>query len=78
MLAEYANQIAQHLKETERCPNFGYMEIQDEVNERMRAILIDWLFDVHLKFKLLPETLFLTFDYIDLFLEKFKATRENL
>ena len=26
----------------------------------MRAILIDWLIEVHLKFKLLPETLFLT------------------
>lgn len=36
----------------------------------MRAILIDWLIEVHLKFKLLPETLFLTVNIIDRYLEK--------
>ena len=36
----------------------------------MRAILIDWLVDVHLKFKLLNETLFLTVNMIDRYLEK--------
>lgn len=34
----------------------------------MRAILVDWLIDVHLKFKLLNETLFLTINIIDRFL----------
>jgi len=34
----------------------------------MRAILIDWLVDVHLKFKLLNETLFLTVNMIDRYL----------
>jgi len=36
----------------------------------MRAILVDWLVDVHNKFKLLPETLFLTVNIIDRYLEK--------
>lgn len=31
----------------------------------MRCILISWLVEVHLKFKLLPETLFLTINIID-------------
>jgi hypothetical protein len=31
----------------------------------MRQILVDWLVEVHLKFKLLPETLFLTVNLID-------------
>ena len=31
----------------------------------MRQILIGWLVEVHLKFKLLPETLFLTVNIID-------------
>jgi cyclin B len=31
----------------------------------MRQILVDWLVEVHLKFKLLPETLFLTVNIID-------------
>lgn len=29
---------------------FGYMEMQKEVSERMRAILVDWLIEVHFKF----------------------------
>lgn len=36
----------------------------------MRTILTDWLIDVHLKFDLLPETLFLTVNLIDRYLEK--------
>ena len=34
----------------------------------MRAILIDWLVDVHLKFKLKDETLYLTVALIDRYL----------
>lgn len=41
----------------------------------MRAILIDWLVDVHLKFKLVPETLFLTVNLIDRYLEKKNVTK---
>jgi len=42
-----------------------YMKTQSDVNEKMRGILIDWLIEVHLKFKLLPETLYLTISTID-------------
>lgn len=41
----------------------------------MRAILVDWLVDVHLKFKLLSETLFLTINIIDRFLSVKQAQR---
>jgi G2/mitotic-specific cyclin 3/4 len=34
----------------------------------MRAVLIDWVVQVHSRFSLLPETLFLTVNYIDRFL----------
>ena len=44
----------------------------------MRAILIDWLVDVHLKFKLANETLFLTVNLIDRFLEKNDINRSKL
>lgn len=46
----------------------GYMKIQVDVNEKMRAILVDWLVEVHQKFKLLPETIFLTVNLIDRYL----------
>lgn len=51
------------------------MSKQNDINEKMRAILIDWLVDVHLKFKLLPETLFLTINILDRFLEKSQVQR---
>jgi cyclin B len=44
------------------------MENQTHINERMRAILVDWLVEVHLKFKLVPETLYLTVNLIDRYL----------
>ena len=42
---------------------------QREINERMRLTLIGWCIEVHLKFKLLPETLFITVNLIDRFTE---------
>ena len=39
-----------------------------EVNDRMRAILIDWLIQVHLRFRLLQETLYITISLLDRFL----------
>ena len=51
---------------------------QTDVNEKMRAILVDWLVDVHLKFKLLPETLFLTVNIIDRYLELNQISRQKL
>src|SRR6056300_1755735 len=54
------------------------MIIQSDINCKMRAILIDWLVEVHLKFKLMPETLFLTTNLIDRYLELKAVTRKNL
>jgi hypothetical protein len=59
-------------------PQIGYMGVQSDINEKMRAILIDWLIEVHMKFKLLPETLFLTINMIDRFLEKQVIARTKL
>lgn len=54
------------------------MKQQNDINEKMRAILIDWLIEVHLKFKLLPETLFLTINLIDRYLQKEVVKRNKL
>ncbi|KAI3824243.1 hypothetical protein L1987_05693 [Smallanthus sonchifolius] len=51
---------------------------QSDINERMRAILIDWLIEVHHKFDLQPETLFLTVNLIDRFLAKQSVARKKL
>ncbi|WCJ32797.1 Cyclin B2 2 [Euphorbia peplus] len=60
------------------CVSPDYMTQQDDINERMRAILIDWLIEVHDKFDLMKETLFLTINLIDRFLSKQKVERKNL
>ncbi|XP_065001508.1 G2/mitotic-specific cyclin S13-7-like [Musa acuminata AAA Group] len=46
----------------------GYMDSQVEINAKMRAILADWLIEVHHKFELMPETLYLTLYIIDRYL----------
>jgi len=51
---------------------------QTDINEKMRAILIDWLVDVHLKFKLIAETFYLTVNIIDRFLGSFAINRQKL
>lgn len=51
---------------------------QTDINEKMRGILVDWIIEVHLRFKLLPETLFLTVNLIDRFLEKTEIMRTRL
>jgi cyclin B len=59
-------------------PTVNYMSHQEDINEKMRAILIDWIIEVHLKFKLLPETLFITVNLIDRYLSIEKIKRNNL
>lgn len=54
------------------------MANQTEINENMRAILIDWMIDVHLKFKLWPETLFLTVNLLDRYAAKNKIKKAEL
>jgi len=78
--AEYAPDIYRNLWKAEG--NYSvlpsYMTQQADINERMRSILVDWLVDVHLKFKLRTETLFLTVHVIDRYLAKEQTTRNKL
>lgn len=46
----------------------AYLQGQ-EVTGNMRAILIDWLVQVSLKFRLLQETMYMTVGIIDRFLQ---------
>ncbi|KAL7949108.1 cyclin-like protein [Trichoderma barbatum] len=70
MVAEYGEEIFDYLRELEikMLPNPHYMETQTEIQWSMRTVLMDWLVQVHHRFNLLPETLFLTVNYIDRFL----------
>nr|XP_043629142.1 G2/mitotic-specific cyclin S13-7-like isoform X2 [Erigeron canadensis] len=45
-----------------------YMSSQPNLNAKMRAILIDWIVEVHGKFELMPESLYLTINIVDRYL----------
>ncbi|KAH7330264.1 cyclin-like protein [Rhexocercosporidium sp. MPI-PUGE-AT-0058] len=70
MVAEYVVEIFEYLKklEVDTKPNAEYMEHQEDLEWKMRGILVDWLIEVHTRFHLLPETLFLAVNIIDRFL----------
>ena len=55
-----------------------YMSHQTEINDKIRAILVDWIVEAHYKFKLLPETLYITINIIDRFLEKNVVARRAI
>ena len=77
---EYQEEIIPYLisLEYKKRINPNYMLKQSDINEKMRMILIDWLIEVHLKFKLLPETLFLTINFIDRYLQNNQTKRDKL
>lgn len=70
MVAEYVHEIFDYMKQLEisTMPNPDYMDNQTELEWKMRGILVDWLLEVHTRFRLLPETLFLAVNIIDRFL----------
>lgn len=72
MVAEYATEIFEYLRDLEcrSIPNPQYMSHQDDLEWKTRGILIDWLIEVHTRFHLLPETLFLAVNIIDRFLSE--------
>lgn len=51
---------------------------QTEVTEKMRAIVVDWLIDVAIKFRLRPETFYLAIDVMDRYLTVCATTRAQL
>ncbi|KAL7534036.1 hypothetical protein ACHAXR_005593, partial [Thalassiosira sp. AJA248-18] len=63
---DYVTDMFQHYfhLETESHPR-PYMDRQDDITAKMRAILVDWLVEVHMKFRLAPETLYLCVHIID-------------
>ncbi|KAJ6731179.1 CYCLINS [Salix viminalis] len=79
-VVEYIDDLYNFYKKAEisGCPPPNYMAQQFDINERMRGILIDWLIEVHYKFELMEETLYLTVNLIDRFLAVQPIARKKL
>ncbi|XP_053144201.1 G2/mitotic-specific cyclin-B1 [Hemicordylus capensis] len=79
LCSEYVKDIYSYLRvlEGQQSVRPNYLAGQ-EINGNMRAILIDWLVQVQMKFKLLPETMYMTVAIIDRFLQNNKVTKKLL
>jgi len=65
-------------EEQARMPRHDYMDLQPDLNAKMRAILVDWLVEVAMKYKLKSETLFSAVSIVDRYLEKRQVPRKKL
>ncbi|KAD5960229.1 hypothetical protein E3N88_11701 [Mikania micrantha] len=79
-VVEYIDDIYRNYRKQEisSCVSPSYMSQQHDITDKMRGILIDWLIEVHYKFELMEETLYLTVNLIDRFLERQTVTRKKL
>lgn len=57
-----------HLQE--KCQVQDHINMQPEIDEKRRTILVDWLIKVHMRLTLVQETFYLTINIIDRFLSK--------
>lgn len=60
------------------CTEDYFSTMQTDVNERVRAILVDWLIGVAYKFQMKEQTLFMTVNIIDRYLNMIPLKKEIL
>ncbi|KAJ7931453.1 cyclin [Mycena leptocephala] len=70
MVSEYAEDIFEYMNDLEEkmMPGADYMTHQNEITWAMRQTLVDWLLQVHLRYHMLPETLWIAVNIVDRFL----------
>jgi len=78
-VATYASDIFYYYKQREaKFKIEDYIDKQPEINENMRAILVDWMVEVQESFELNHETLYLAVKLVDLYLGKATIGRDEL
>merc|ERR1719481_703122 len=71
LCAEYVTETFAYLRGLERLTLVDAEHLAwQPTNDKMRALLVDWLVEVQVQFKLLQETLFSTVDIIDRFMAR--------
>ncbi|NXM54721.1 CCNB2 protein, partial [Illadopsis cleaveri] len=77
LCSDYVKDIYLYLRELEQAVRPRYLEGR-VINGRMRAILVDWLVQVHSRFRLLQETLYMCVAIMDRFLQSHPVPRKKL
>ncbi|XP_003566404.1 cyclin-A1-4-like [Brachypodium distachyon] len=81
LCATLACDIYKNLREaeTKKRPSPDYVKAtQNDIDTSMRAVLIDWLVEVTEEYRLVPETLYLTVNYVDRYLSHKEINRHKL
>lgn len=79
LCSEYVMDIYNYLRELEIKQSIKQRYLEGmEVNERMRAILVDWLIQVNSRFQFLQETLYMGIAIMDRFLQVQPISRGKL
>ncbi|KAL9412531.1 hypothetical protein AB3S75_046040 [Citrus x aurantiifolia] len=79
-VAEYVDEIYHYywVMEAQNPLLENYMSSQTDITPQMRGILINWLIEVHLKFDLMPETLYLMVTLLDRYLSEVKIKKNEM
>ncbi|OCH95481.1 hypothetical protein OBBRIDRAFT_720696 [Obba rivulosa] len=80
MVSEYAEDIFDYMADLEDdvMPDPEYISTQIEIDWNMRQTLVDWLLQVHLRYHMLPETLWIAVNIVDRFLSKRTVSLQKL
>lgn len=81
VLSEFSSDIYQTMlrDEVKNMVDPNYLQkVQTEIKDTSRAFLIEWIIDVHRKFRLTPECLYVAIYIIDQFMSKKKIQKNQL
>ena len=79
LVTDYVQDMYEHFRSEEHRAVLGpFLDTQPAINDRMRAILVDWLCDVNHKFKQHPDTLYIAVNIVDRYLAKTEVLRRHL
>ncbi|KAL0487833.1 cyclin [Acrasis kona] len=78
-VTEFTHDIMEHYQriELKYMPSSNYMEKQAEINTTHRAIVVDWLSQLHYQWKMLPDTIYLCVNIMDRFLSIKAVSRDR-
>eukprot|EP00397_Hematodinium_sp_SG-2012_P005088 GEMP01005106.1.p1 GENE.GEMP01005106.1~~GEMP01005106.1.p1 ORF type:complete len:362 (+),score=72.55 GEMP01005106.1:32-1117(+) len=79
MMTEYRADIVAYLTSCEKgfAPTTNYICNLHEITDNNRTVLIDWLIEIHYKYRMLPETLYLCCSMLDRYLYLRPETRRR-
>ncbi|ONI11858.1 hypothetical protein PRUPE_4G130400 [Prunus persica] len=79
-VSDYVDEIYQYywVSEAQNPPLENFMLIQADITPHMRGILVNWLIEVHFKFELMQETLYLMVTLLDQYLSQVTIKKDEM